>query len=159
VSDSENLKYVLEQQEKRLIVLKFIWKEIRKAKDIYVTPDEISQAIGEDDYEMIEVIDYLKSEGLIRSLDYIGQEPIYQISHLDKLEMEAATTRPNERTTHFPSSVIINVQNMNQTTINAGRDAIGNISSSENKATVTNTIQTTDTDFLLQAIALLLKMV
>jgi hypothetical protein len=46
VSDSENLKYVLEQQEKRLIVLKFIWESTRRDAEKYLHFDEVLYGAG-----------------------------------------------------------------------------------------------------------------
>jgi hypothetical protein len=157
VSNQEDLDYIHAQQEKRLIALKFIWKKTRDNVVDGLSIEEINEVTGLKEDDLPVIIKYLLDEKLITAITTSTLNGWYcgdiKISHSGKLEMEAATSRPNERTNHFPSSVIINVQNMNQTTINAGRDAIGNISGSENKATVTNTIQTTDTDFILKAIA------
>jgi len=153
VSNSENLSYVIEQQEKRLIVLKFIWQTTRHEIINGLNPDELSEGLGLNESDLVTVLKYLLEEELITAITQTtfngwGCDDI-KISHLGIVEMELATTKPDKDTEHFFSNVII----MNQTNIHAGRDAIGNISGSEINAPVTNTIQTTDTDYLLQAIA------
>jgi len=134
-------------------VLKFIWESTRHEIINGLNPDELCKELDLSEEDLVVVLKYLLQEELITAITQTTFEGWgcgdIKISHLGIVEMELATTKPDKDTEHFLSNVII----MNQTTINAGRDAIGNISGSDNKATVTNTIQTTDTDFLLQAIA------
>jgi hypothetical protein len=152
VSDSENLKYVLEQQEKRLIVLKFIWESTRDSVIDGLGMKEISNVTGLQEDEIPVIVKYLLGEQLVTAMTTSNNKGWYccdiKISHSGKLEMEATITNPNQDTEHFPAVII-----MNQTNIHAGGNAIGNIIGSEINAPVTNTIQVTDADFVLQAIA------
>jgi hypothetical protein len=153
VSDSENLKYVLEQQEKRLTVLKFIWERTRHEIINGLNPDELCEELGLSEEDFTIVLKYLYDEQLVTAIIISNLNGWdcgdIKISHSGKLEMEAAITNPNQDTEHFFSTVII----MNQTNIHAGGNAIGNIIGSKINAPVTNTIQATDADFILQAIA------
>ena len=159
MSNETDKQYVIDQQKKRFSVLDFIWKNTRQQPQSsrnYSTAKEISSATGIDDDELFTALQYLESEGLIELFPYMGQLPYSRVTHSGIVEMESAITNPNQDTNHFFSSVIINfIETMNQTNINAGRDAIGNISSSEVNAPVTNTVSYSENDIseILQAIA------
>ena len=161
IGDDDN-QYVLDQQKKRFAVLKFIWKETRTLpKNLlnFAIAQNIAINVDIYDIELFEILQYLQSEGLIELIQYMGQEsPVSRITHQGKVEMEKAITRPNEDTEHFLSSVIINIiETMTQTTINAGRDANGNVIDAQVNAPITNTIsniqQSVETAEILQAIA------
>jgi hypothetical protein len=153
---NDDHEYVIEQQEKRFSVLEFIWKETRgQPSNCYLTDKQIGIATKIYGQDLSIVVDYLKCEGLIELREEMERLCI-RVTHLGVLEMESAITNPNQDTNHFFSSVIINfIETMNQTNISAQRDAIGNISSSEVNAPVTNTVSYSenDTSEILQAIA------
>ncbi|MCL1495411.1 MAG: hypothetical protein M1G31_32370 [Pseudanabaena sp. Salubria-1] len=159
MSNETDKQYVIDQQKKRFSVLDFIWKDTRQQPQSsrnYSTAKEISSATGIDDDELFTALQYLESEGLIELMQHMGQLPYSRVTHSGIVEMESAITNPNQDTNHFFSSVIINfIETMNQTNINAARDAIGNISSSQVNAPVTNTVSysESDTSEILQAIA------
>jgi len=153
---NDDHEYVIEQQEKRFSVLEFIWKETRgQPSNCYLTDKQIGIATKIYGQDLSIVVDYLKCEGLIELREEMERLCI-RVTHLGVLEMESAITNPNQDTNHFFSSVIINfIETMNQTNISAQRDAIGNISSSEVNAPVTNTVSYSESNNqeILQAIA------
>ena len=159
MSNETDKQYVIDQQKKRFSVLDFIWKDTRQQPQSsrnYSTAKEISSATGIDDDELFTALQYLESEGLIELMQYMGQLPYSRVTHSGIVEMESAITNPNQDTNHFFSSVIINfIETVNQTNISAQRDAIGNISSSEVNAPVTNTVSYSESNNqeILQAIA------
>lgn len=166
MSNDDDKQFVLDQQSKRFAVLKFIWQETRtQPKDSlsYATAKDIAIKTGIDDDDLLGILEYLEAEGLIESYPYLGQIPLRRITHQGKVEMENAITRPNESTEHFLSSVIVNIETMNQTTINAGRDANGNVIDSQINAPITNNISniqhSVETSEILQAIAELRKQI
>jgi|694.fasta_scaffold42053_7 hypothetical protein len=160
MSNDDDKQFILDQQRKRFTVLKFIWQETKtQPKDSlsYSTAKDIVIKIGIDDDDLLGIFQYLESEGLIELLQYMGQLPLSRITHRGKIEIENAIIKPNEDTEHFLSSVIVNIATMNQTNINAGRDANGIVVDSQINAPVTNSIsniqQSVETSEILQVIA------
>ncbi|MFN6386438.1 MAG: hypothetical protein ACK5RE_07610 [Pseudanabaena sp.] len=160
MSNDDDKQFVLAQQSKRFAVLKFIWQETRtQPKDSlsYATAKDIATKTGIVDDDLVEIIQYLEDEGLIEPYPYMGKIPLSRITHRGKTEIEDAIIKPTEDTEHFLSSVIVNIETMNQTTINAARDANGNVIDSQINAPITNNIsniqQTVETSEILQAIA------
>jgi len=153
-NDEDDKQFVLDQQSKRFAVLKFIWQETRiKPKDSLIcsTVKDIAIETRINGDDLLGILQYLKSEGLIELSQYERQS-VSRITHQGKVEMEEAITRPSQDTEHFLSSVIVT---MNQTTING--DAIGNVISSSVNAPITTTIsnshRTEEFSEILKAIA------
>lgn len=159
MSNETNKQYVIDQQKKRFSVLDFIWKNTRQQPQgslNYSDAKDIANATGIYGEDLSTVLHYLESRGLIELFPYMGGLPYSRVTHSGIVEMENAITNPNQDTNYFSSGVIINfIETMNQTNISAQRDAIGNISSSEVNAPVTNTVSysESDTSEILQAIA------
>lgn len=145
----DDKQYVIEQQMKRFAALKFIWKETRDSETLFSPINEICDAIQVNQDELLQILGYLEAEGLIKRMIYLGQPTLSQVTYLGKVEIENAITRPSEDTEHFSSKAITFI--MNQTNITAGRDAIGNVTSSTNpNISTTVTYSTNET---LEAIA------
>jgi len=109
--NDDDKQFVLDQQSKRFAVLKFIWQETRihpKDSLSYSTAKDIAIKTGIDGDDLFGILQYLKSEGLIELLQYMGGIPLSQITHQGKVEMENAITRPSEGTEHFAEQVIMN---------------------------------------------------
>ena len=159
MSNETNKQYVIDQQKKRFSVLDFIWKNTRQQPQgslNYSDAKDIANATGIYGEDLSTVLHYLESRGLIELFPYMGGLTYSRVTHSGIVEMENAITNPNQDTNYFSSGVIINfIETMNQTNISAQRDAIGNISSSEVNAPVTNTVSysESDTSEILQAIA------
>lgn len=161
MSNDDDKQFVLDRQRKRFAVLKFIWKEtgiLPKNLLNFAIFKDIAVNLGIYDVELFEILQYLQSEGLIELIQHMGQQfPVSQITHRGKIEIEEAIIKPTENTEHFLSSMIVNIATMNQTNINAGRDANGNIIDAQVNAPITNNIsnvqQSVETSEILKAIA------
>ncbi len=147
----DDKQYVIEQQMKRFAALKFIWKETRDAENLFSPINDVCDAIQVNQDELLQVLGYLEAEGLIKRMIYLGQPTLSQVTYLGKVEIENAITRPSEDTEHFSSKAITFI--MSQTNITAGRDAIGNVSSSANSNISTTVSYSISINETLEAIA------
>lgn len=112
MSNDDDKQFVLDQQRKRFAVLKFIWEKTRTLPKNHLLNfailEDIADNIGIYDVELFEILQYLQSEGLIELIQYMGQKfPVSRITHQGKIEIEAAITKPHQRTEHFVEQVIM----------------------------------------------------
>ncbi len=112
MSDDDDKQFVLDQQRKRFAVLKFIWEKTRTLPKNHLLNfailEDIADNVGIYDVELFEILQYLQSEGLIELIQYMGQKfPVSRITHQGKIEIEAAITKPHQRTEHFVEQVIM----------------------------------------------------
>jgi hypothetical protein len=113
MSNDDDKKFILEQQSKRFAVLKFIWEETRTRPKNHLFNFAILEDIADNasiysDVELFEILQYLQSEGLIELIQHMGQRfPVSRITHQGKIEIEAAITKPHQRTEDFVEPVIM----------------------------------------------------
>ena len=145
---------VLEKEAKRFKTLLNIYDISGGILTNDVCPYAHEDRFGMRGEQLIHILEHLEREGLIESIGSLWNGyPAVQITHQGIIEIEKAIKHPNVSNQHFSSTAITLI--MNQTNINAARDAIGNISSSQVNAPVTNTVSysESDTSEILQAIA------
>jgi DNA-binding IscR family transcriptional regulator len=104
---NDNYQLVLEKDRKRFEVLRFVYIDTDGRDDQASSITEIGHATGISDEELIQILVYLKNEGLIKVLGsiYGGGSTAIQILHQGICEIEAAIKKPNESTEHFPMQV------------------------------------------------------
>jgi hypothetical protein len=99
---------VLEKSKKRFEVLKAIYLDTNGQSNKFSVSNEISKTTEIPYEELIHVLQHLKDEQLIHPLSMLhgGQNDIpIKILHKGVLEVEAAISKPNESTEHFPAQV------------------------------------------------------
>jgi hypothetical protein len=104
---SDDLEEVLERQKNRYKILYGIYKSVAGKKNYhrcYVEVPELIEAMGMNDEDVYEALDYLVEEGLLLSIS--DELFIISLSHRGKVEVERSITHPNESTEHFMVSVV-----------------------------------------------------
>jgi len=98
---------VLDKEKKRFKVLKFIYEDTAGSYDEESIFSEISQATDVSGKELMEILQYLINEMLVKSIGsvYAGGSTAIRILHQGVREIEAAIKKPNESTEHFPMQV------------------------------------------------------
>jgi hypothetical protein len=96
---------VLEKDRKRYSVLKAIYTGTDGQKDKAVTFNKVFQVTGLPGEEIIQVLEYLEAEELVKpKIDYSGGGFIW-ITHKGVIEIEASIKNPETSTEHFPAQV------------------------------------------------------
>lgn len=128
---SEDLDKVLEKQTKRLKVLRGIYFITDGVTDEIIELYNYPQIIDIQGADLIRILEYLEREGLIESHGHLshclssGSSPDVKITHQGVIEIEAAITKPHQRTEHFVEQVIMNFF-----------EKVGAVQTGENIATV-----------------------
>lgn len=128
---ADDLNKVLEKQTKRLKVLRGIYLITDGVTDEIIELYNYPEIIDIRGAELIRILEYLEREKLIESLDVLsnylsnGGSPDVKITHQGVIEIEAAITKPHQRTEHFVEQVIMNFYGQ-----------IGAVQTGENTATV-----------------------
>ena len=129
---ADDLDKVLEKQTKRLKILRGIYFITNGVIDEVIELYNYPEIIDIHGAELIRVLQYLEREGLIKPQRYLlshclsdGSSPYVKITHQGVIEIEAAITKPHQRTEHFVESVIMNFYGQ-----------VGAVQTGENTATV-----------------------
>ena len=112
VEMESDCQQVLEKQKKRFEVLKAIYIDTNGEENQASLSGEISQLTGIPLDELAHILQYLKQEGMIRPLTFIDDSEgiLIQILHQGVVEIEAAMSKPDKPTEHFPAQ-IFNINN------------------------------------------------
>jgi hypothetical protein len=108
-------QYVLEQDKKRFLVLKTIYKNSKLDKDEVTCTSDICDQTSICGEELLHILEYLESESLIKPMGTLlamyGGSAHVTITHQGIREVEAAIKKPHESTAHFPAQVFQNTFN------------------------------------------------
>ena len=116
---------IAERTLQRFRFLKYLYERAGGSEYTTVPYQEIAQAIGLSDDEITDTFRYLAQEGLVLG-GSIGGSNGAHLTHAGIVEIEAALTKPDKPTEHFPVN-IIHIGQMNQSQIQQG--AIGSTQS------------------------------
>ena len=108
------MKGIAEQKVRRFQFLKYLYERTGGSETELVPDDEALQGSGLSKPDFDLVCEYLLNEGLIGgTLDAVC------MTHAGMVEIEAALTRPDKPTEHFPVN-IIHIEQMHQSQIQQG---------------------------------------
>lgn len=114
-ADYQDYQYVIEQNRKRLIVLKAIYMDSKGYNDQVTGTDDICQTTGICSEELLHILEFLESKGLIKPVGTLyamyGGTACVKITHSGMCEVEDAIKKPNESTKNFPAQVFQNTFN------------------------------------------------
>lgn len=101
-------QHILEKQKKRFEVLNAIYLDTNGEDTKASLVSEISSMTGIPITELMGILKYLKNNGLVNVIGYLGDEDAnaaVQILHQGVVEVESALSKPSEPTEHFPTQV------------------------------------------------------
>lgn len=146
-------QYVLEQDKKRFLVLKKIYKKSKLNKDEVTSTSDICNQTSICGEELLHILEYLESESLIKPMGTLlamyGGSAHVTITHQGIREVEASIKKPYESTAHFPAQVF-------QNTFNAAVGALQQ-GGQNNTANVNQNISLPDCDELVAKLSELIQ--
>ncbi len=108
----DDYQYVLEQDKKRFIVLKTIYRDSEGRKDCVTDTNYISQKTGICGEDLLRILEFLEGKGLIKPMGTLnamyGGMAYVKITHQGICEVEDAIKKPQEPTKNFPPQVFQN---------------------------------------------------
>lgn len=105
-----------ERKKKRLLMLNHLYELSGGSERYTITWKELGEKLGFSKEEANDIKDYLKGEGLLKSVS-IAQ---IAITHYGITQVEEALEHPNQATKYFPPVNIIHIESMNNSQIQQG---------------------------------------
>jgi hypothetical protein len=105
---------ISERRLQRFRFLKYLYEEAAGSEAAYVPHGDVAQHAGLSQDEFRDAFQYLMHEGLVN-----GTRGSACLTHAGVVEIEAALTRPEKPTEHFPVN-IIHIEQMSQSQIQQG---------------------------------------